>query len=83
MALRDISNEGKAAGLFKNLRFEIWASSCDIPWVALRDIFNEDKKAGLFKNLRFEILASPCDVSKMALRDISSMKTRQRSSLRT
>ena len=63
MALRDISNEGKAAGLFKNLRFEIWASSCDIAWVALRDIFNEDKTVGLFKNLRFEIFASPFVIS--------------------
>ena len=63
MALRDIFNEDKTVGLFKNLRFEIFASPCDIPWVALKDIFNEDKTAGLFKNLRFEFFASPCVIS--------------------
>ena len=60
MVLRDIPNEDKMAGLFKNLRLEIFASPCVMSYVVLRDIPNEDKMAGLFKNLRLEIFTSPC-----------------------
>ena len=63
MALRDIPNEHKVAGLFKNLIFEIFACPWDVSKVALRDIPNEVKVAGLFKNLRFEIFASLCVIS--------------------
>ena len=67
MALRDIFNEDNTAGLFKNLRFDIFASPCYISKVALRNFPNEDKTAGFFKNLRFEIFASQCDISWVAI----------------
>ena len=49
-------HEDKRAGLFKNLRLEILASSCLISKMVLRDIPSEDKTTGLIKNLRLEIL---------------------------
>ena len=55
MALRDIFNEDNMAGLFKNLRFDIFASPCNISKVALKNFPNEDKTAGFFKNLNFVI----------------------------
>ena len=51
------------AGLFKNLRLEIFASPCVVSQVVLRDIPNEDKKARLFKNLRLELFALQCVIS--------------------
>ena len=52
--------EDRMAGLFKNLRLEIFASPCVVSQVVLRDIPNEDKKARLFKNLRLELFAIQC-----------------------
>ena len=56
MALRDISNEDRTAGLFKKLRLELFENPCDISLVAIRDIPNEDKIAGLFETLRVKFL---------------------------
>ena len=39
------------AGLFKNLRLEIFVSPYVITYPVSRDIPNEDKTVGLFKNL--------------------------------
>ena len=57
---RDIPNEEKTVGLFKNLRLEIFASPYVISQAVSNDIPNEDKAVGLFKKLRLEIFAIPC-----------------------
>ena len=60
MVVRGIPHEYKTAGLFRNLRLDIFASPCDILWAVLIYIPHEDETVRLFKNLRLKIFAGPC-----------------------